>query len=333
MSNAGGKAAPAPAGANTNVREKPTSVSRPTDSKPVVCSATTGTVRELPTQSASQSFYSNNRSLPAQLISQRMAYPHFLPPGYLPIIPNQLQSENLKEDGSKKRKRTNYRDPENASKLAAALNILINTQGESQHDLKSVAKMFDLPYNTLRDNYLKVTTGHVSKSGGKKDSKKNGDEGGDDSSKDKQVVTSPADSSKNNVSKLRLGTMNNNPDQADELPPFMQLAHPQLHQNFHNYQYMYPMGDVHGYSQPKNHIFPFSYISTHRTDATQALRFPRSVASNHSPESSGPVAIGIQPPYVQNSKASGRSASANIIQKDLVPNQLGDAQSVKDEQF
>lgn len=78
----------------------------------------------------------------------------------------------------KKRKRTNYKgifskfllsnnrpfiiiflDPENASKLAAALEMMINQQNDStapQRDLKTVSKMFGLPYNTLRDNYLRL---------------------------------------------------------------------------------------------------------------------------------------------------------------------------------
>eukprot|EP00595_Chromulina_sp_UTEXLB2642_P001150 CAMPEP_0196762850 /NCGR_PEP_ID=MMETSP1095-20130614/2913_1 /TAXON_ID=96789 ORGANISM="Chromulina nebulosa, Strain UTEXLB2642" /NCGR_SAMPLE_ID=MMETSP1095 /ASSEMBLY_ACC=CAM_ASM_000446 /LENGTH=170 /DNA_ID=CAMNT_0042114803 /DNA_START=257 /DNA_END=769 /DNA_ORIENTATION=- len=67
----------------------------------------------------------------------------------------------IKSDGKKKRKRTNYKDPENASKLASALSVMINQHDstETPMDMKTVARMFDVPYNTLRDNYLKLTNG------------------------------------------------------------------------------------------------------------------------------------------------------------------------------
>ena len=56
-----------------------------------------------------------------------------------------------------KRARTNYKDPENSAKLNAALSMLINQDGEGQimKDIKSVAKIFGVPYNTLRDNFLR----------------------------------------------------------------------------------------------------------------------------------------------------------------------------------
>jgi len=56
-----------------------------------------------------------------------------------------------------KRPRTNYKDPENSAKLNAALSMLINQDGEGQiiKDIKSVAKLFGVPYNTLRDNFLR----------------------------------------------------------------------------------------------------------------------------------------------------------------------------------
>ncbi len=76
-------------------------------------------------------------------------YPHYIHSA------NQHFDDN-KDDASKKRKRTNYKDPENSSKLNAALNALINQQdGEGQKDLKTVSKLYNLPYNTLRDNFLK----------------------------------------------------------------------------------------------------------------------------------------------------------------------------------
>jgi hypothetical protein len=55
-----------------------------------------------------------------------------------------------------KRKRTNYRDPENAAKLTTALGMLIQNQQDGRPlEIKSVAKLFAVPYNTLRDNFLK----------------------------------------------------------------------------------------------------------------------------------------------------------------------------------
>lgn len=80
-------------------------------------------------------------------------YIHSLPTGmsHLP-----LTYDDNKDENSKKRRRTNYKDPEHANKLNAALSSLINqTDGEGQKDLKTVAKMYNLPYNTLRDNFLK----------------------------------------------------------------------------------------------------------------------------------------------------------------------------------
>lgn len=63
-----------------------------------------------------------------------------------------------KISGKTKRPRTNYKDPENSAKLNAALSMLINQDGEGQiiKDIKSVAKLFGVPYNTLRDNFLRL---------------------------------------------------------------------------------------------------------------------------------------------------------------------------------
>lgn len=61
------------------------------------------------------------------------------------------------DDSANKKRRTNYKNPENSAKLNAAINMLINQMDDqSGHkDLKSISKMFNIPYNTLRDNYLK----------------------------------------------------------------------------------------------------------------------------------------------------------------------------------
>jgi len=58
--------------------------------------------------------------------------------------------------GGKKR-RTNYRRPENAAKLNAAVNALIMQKQDpnAPKDIRSVSKIFNIPYNTLRDNYLR----------------------------------------------------------------------------------------------------------------------------------------------------------------------------------
>ena len=46
-------------------------------------------------------------------------------------------------------------DPNNAIKLENAVKVMIDQNIEGAKDLKSVSKMFDVPYNTLRDNYLR----------------------------------------------------------------------------------------------------------------------------------------------------------------------------------
>lgn len=87
---------------------------------------------------------------------------HFVTPfpGYMHAVPPGLFSLNMMDDNgegqAKRRRRTNYRDPENAAKLTTALGILIKQKEENKpQDLKSIATHFGLPYNTLRDNYLK----------------------------------------------------------------------------------------------------------------------------------------------------------------------------------
>lgn len=87
---------------------------------------------------------------------------HFVPqfPTYMHAVPTGMYSLNMMEDqgdnSGKRRRRTNYRDPENAAKLTTALGILIKQKEENKpQDLKSIASHFGLPYNTLRDNYLK----------------------------------------------------------------------------------------------------------------------------------------------------------------------------------
>lgn len=69
------------------------------------------------------------------------------------------QTESQQEK-LKKRKRTNYRSPEHAAKLTQALEVMLKQKNEKEpKDLKTVANMFDIPYNTLRDNYMRATIG------------------------------------------------------------------------------------------------------------------------------------------------------------------------------
>lgn len=73
---------------------------------------------------------------------------------------NALSGEHAADhptDKSEKKRRTNYKKPENAAKLNAAVNaLLLSKQDPSgQKDIRSVSKLYDIPYNTLRDNYLK----------------------------------------------------------------------------------------------------------------------------------------------------------------------------------
>lgn len=60
------------------------------------------------------------------------------------------------ENQRKKRKRTNYKDPERLAILTEAVNVLVDRLNSDQpRDMRSVSKRFNIPYNTLRDNYLK----------------------------------------------------------------------------------------------------------------------------------------------------------------------------------
>ena len=60
------------------------------------------------------------------------------------------------ENQRKKRKRTNYKDPERLAILTEAVNVLVGRLNSDQPlDMRSVSKRFNIPYNTLRDNYLK----------------------------------------------------------------------------------------------------------------------------------------------------------------------------------
>lgn len=87
-----------------------------------------------------------------QFVTQFPTFMHTVPAGLYSLNMVEEQGDN----SGKRRRRTNYRDPENAAKLTTALGILIKQKEENKpQDLKSIASHFGLPYNTLRDNYLK----------------------------------------------------------------------------------------------------------------------------------------------------------------------------------
>lgn len=58
---------------------------------------------------------------------------------------------------NERKRRTNYRKPENAAKLNAAVNALIMQKQDPNgpQDIRTVSKLFNIPYNTLRDNYIR----------------------------------------------------------------------------------------------------------------------------------------------------------------------------------
>lgn len=96
-------------------------------------------------------------------------YPHMPHPVMQPLHPamnppfpiyktEMTPSHDINEDDEKgKKRRTNYRRPENAAKLNAAVNALIMQKQDpnAPKDIRSVSKIFNIPYNTLRDNYLR----------------------------------------------------------------------------------------------------------------------------------------------------------------------------------
>mmetsp|Transcript_28473 Transcript_28473/g.39161 ORF Transcript_28473/g.39161 Transcript_28473/m.39161 type:complete len:266 (+) Transcript_28473:37-834(+) len=102
--------------------------------------------------------------------SHHMGYENESPKNHSDFSEDSIKNSSKRSNESQekrvgKRPRTNYKDPENSAKLNAALSMLINQDGEGQiiKDIKSVAKIFGVPYNTLRDNFLRATTGQVNK--------------------------------------------------------------------------------------------------------------------------------------------------------------------------
>lgn len=68
--------------------------------------------------------------------------------------PNHIEYAEAGLCPSGKKRRTNYRKPEHAAKLHAAVNALI-MQKQGHGDIRAISKLFNIPYNTLRDHYLR----------------------------------------------------------------------------------------------------------------------------------------------------------------------------------
>ena len=72
-------------------------------------------------------------------------------------------NKNDNEDNSNKKQRTNYRDPARLANIKAAIDFLLqqeNAEDETTNtfknkNLKEVYRQFKIPYNTLRDNFLR----------------------------------------------------------------------------------------------------------------------------------------------------------------------------------
>ena len=75
---------------------------------------------------------------------------------------NDNDNENDNDESSNKKQRTNYRDPIRLANIKSAIDFLLqqeNAQGETStrrnKNLKEVSRQFKIPYNTLRDNFLR----------------------------------------------------------------------------------------------------------------------------------------------------------------------------------
>ena len=65
-------------------------------------------------------------------------------------------------EGASKKQRTNYRDPSRLANIKAAIDFLLQQEnldgtsgGKKIRNLKEVSRQFKIPYNTLRDNFLR----------------------------------------------------------------------------------------------------------------------------------------------------------------------------------
>lgn len=129
-------------------------------------------VGQVTAQDAMASTGNNSSYQPILLSGASMQQQSVIPvdPAMINALQNFLQGAGqpmtqLLEDGDDsndasltKRKRTNYRQPENNAKLTAAVNVLVSRYQQNSDrnvDIKSVSRMFGVPYNTLRDNFIK----------------------------------------------------------------------------------------------------------------------------------------------------------------------------------
>ena len=70
--------------------------------------------------------------------------------------------ENGNEEEPKKRPKTNFRDPSRLANIKAAIEYLLKQDNAGvkkgsrrTKNLKEVSRQFNIPYNTLRDNFLR----------------------------------------------------------------------------------------------------------------------------------------------------------------------------------
>lgn len=69
-------------------------------------------------------------------------------------------NENCSEVEKNKQKRTNTKDPNRREKIRAAIHFILQnepglTGTRRAPNLKKVSQQFNIPYNTLRDNFLR----------------------------------------------------------------------------------------------------------------------------------------------------------------------------------
>lgn len=71
-------------------------------------------------------------------------------------------NDNDNEDSANKKQRTNYRDPARLANIKAAIDFLLQQENAEDEmttrrnkNLKEVSRQFKIPYNTLRDNFLR----------------------------------------------------------------------------------------------------------------------------------------------------------------------------------
>ena len=81
----------------------------------------------------------------------------------IPILSTNVDASSsdisvAEEKVSKKRKKTKTKDPERLANINAAIDFLLETHGRSKNaiGMKYVARKFNIPYNTFRDNFIRL---------------------------------------------------------------------------------------------------------------------------------------------------------------------------------